>query len=57
MLTTTQLIESRFPGALLIKPTQAGALLGQSKQTCYNQVSQGRFPVNLVTDLLISVQN
>ena len=52
MFTTIQLIESRFPGALLVKPTAAGALLGQSNQSSYNQVHQGRFPVPLVCDHL-----
>lgn len=52
MFTSQKIIESLFPGALLIKPVQAGALLGQSRQSTYNQVSAGRFPVQMVIDHL-----
>lgn len=51
-MDTLQLLESRFPGALLVKPTDAGALLNQSRQSTYNQLCQGRFPIPTVTDHL-----
>lgn len=52
MNTTLALLETRYPGALLVKPTEAGRLLNQSRQSTYNQVCTGRFPIQLVTDHL-----
>lgn len=52
MNSTLALLESRYPGALIVKPTEAGRLLNQSRQSTYNQVCTGRFPIPLVTDHL-----
>ena len=51
-MNTMEFLESRFPGAVLIRPSDVGALLSQSRQSSYNQVSSGRFPVPLVVDHL-----
>lgn len=52
MNSTLALLESRYLGALLVKPTEAGRLLNQSRQSTYNQVCAGRFPISLVVDHL-----
>lgn len=52
MSATLQSLFERYPGALLIKPTEAGRLLNQSRQSTYNQVCTGRFPITLVVDHL-----
>ncbi|MDD5395478.1 MAG: hypothetical protein PHE17_20840 [Thiothrix sp.] len=54
MSTSTHLriVQETFPGALLIKPVDAGKLLNQSRQSSYNQIHEKRFPVPLVVDHL-----
>jgi len=49
---TLQSLFDRYPGALVIKPTEAGRLLNQSRQSTYNQVCNGRFPIPMVVDHL-----
>lgn len=52
MTQSLKLISDLFPGVLLIKPVDAGRLINQSRQSSYNQVCKGRFPIPLVTDHL-----
>lgn len=52
MTNHLELIQDRFPGALLLKPTQAGSFLNLSKQSSYNRVARRNFPVPLVRDAL-----
>ena len=47
-----KIVQEAFPGALLIKPTQAGKLLNQSRQSSYNQIHLNRFPIPLAQDHL-----
>lgn len=48
--TLEQNLIDRFGGALLIRPVDAGGILGRDKGTVYNQVSGGTFPVPLVLE-------
>lgn len=52
MNSALAILEARYPGALIVKPTEAGRLLNQSRQSTYNQVCNGRFPIPLVVDHL-----
>lgn len=52
MQLTLKLLQSRFPLALMIRPVDAGVTISQSRQSTYNQLSQGKFPVACVMDHL-----
>lgn len=52
MSATLQSPLERYPGALVVKPTEGRRLLDQSRQSTYNQVCAGRFPIPLVIDRL-----
>lgn len=47
-----QILQEKFPGALVIRPVEAGFIIGQGQQSTYNQLSSGRFPVQMVIDHL-----
>lgn len=47
-----QILQEKFPDTLVIRPVEAGCIIGQGQQSTYNQLSSGRFPVQLVIDHL-----
>lgn len=48
MSYVTQLIQEKFPGRAIVRPVEAGRVLGWAPQTVRNRLAAGRFPVPLV---------
>lgn len=46
--TTFEHLLNQFGGALLIRPAMAASIIGMARQTLYNQIAVGTFPIPLL---------
>jgi len=48
MSQTLELLQKQFPNRLIVRPVEAGQVIGLANKTTYNQISAGLFPLPLV---------